>query len=115
MSSTRCGLMLASAIRAIVSMRLMRSAKLCGRVPAIEILRNTDYIRSLLEQPEKLKDIRRALEAGTSQYGMQTFDQSILGLYHDGHISLGDALRNASQPEDLKLKLQGIVSFEREV
>ncbi len=107
-------LMLASTIRAIVSMRLMKSA-IVGRVPAVEVLRNTEYIRSLLEQPEKLKDIRRALEAGTSQYGMQTFDQSILGLYRDGHISLSDALRNASQPEDLKLKLQGIVSSKDEV
>jgi len=102
-------LILSSAIRAIVSMRLMRSSQPVGRVPAVEILRNTDYVRSLLEQPEKLKDIRKALEAGTSQYGMQTFDQSILSLYQQGHISLSDALRNASQPEDLKLKLQGIV------
>jgi len=108
-------LMLASVIRAIISMRLLKSSLPVGRVPAIEVLRNTDYIRSLLEQPEKLKDIRRALEAGTSQYGMQTFDQSLLGLYHAGHISLSDALRNASQPEDLKLKLQGIVSAKDEV
>jgi twitching motility protein PilT len=79
------------------------------------VLRNTDYMRSLLEQPEKLKDIRKALEAGTSQYGMQTFDQSLLSLYRQGHISLSDALRNASQPEDLKLKLQGIVSAKDEV
>jgi len=108
-------LMLASTIRAIVSMRLLKSSLPAGRVPAIEVLRNTDYIRSLLEQPEKLKDIRRALEAGTSQYGMQTFDQSLLGLYQSGFISLSDALRNASQPEDLKLKLQGIVSSKEEV
>ncbi|HXK60177.1 MAG TPA: PilT/PilU family type 4a pilus ATPase [Acidobacteriota bacterium] len=108
-------LMLASAIRAIVSMRLMRSSLPVGRVPAVEVLRNTDFVRSLLEQPEKLKDIRKALEAGTSQYGMQTFDQSILSLYQQGFISLTDALRNASQPEDLKLKLQGIVGAKETV
>ncbi|MFB3905502.1 MAG: type IV pilus twitching motility protein PilT [Acidobacteriota bacterium] len=108
-------LMLASTIRAIISMRLLRSSLPVGRVPAVEILRNTDYVRSLLEQPEKLKDIRRALEAGTSQYGMQTFDQSLFDLYRAGHISLSDALHNASQPEDFKLRIQGIVGSKDEV
>jgi twitching motility protein PilT len=103
-------LQFASVIRAIISMRLIRSSLSAGRVPAVEVLRNTDYVRSLLEQPEKLKDVRRALELGTSQYGMQTFDQSIFGHYQKGLISMSDALRYATSPEDLKLKIQGIVT-----
>lgn len=106
--STR--LQFAATLRAIISMRLIRANVEGGRIPAIEVLRNTEYIRSLLEQPERLKDVRRALETGTSQYGTQTFDQSILDHYQKGYISLGDALRYATQPDDLKLKISGIVS-----
>jgi twitching motility protein PilT len=108
-------LQFAAAIRAIISMRLVRSSVPAGRIPAIEVLRNTDYIRSLIEQPDKLKEIRRALEQGTSQYGMQTFDQSLLAHYQKGFISLNDTLRNATVPEDLKLKLSGIVSSKETV
>ena len=108
-------LQFAAAIRAIISMRLIRANIPVGRIPAMEILRNTEYIRSLIEQPEKLKDIRRALEAGTSQYGMQSFDQSVLSHYQKGYISLADALRYATSPEDLKLKIQGIVTSKEKV
>jgi twitching motility protein PilT len=108
-------LLFASVIRAIISMRLIRSSLMTLRVPAIEILRNTDYIRSLLEHTEKLKDVRRALEAGTSQYGMQTFDQSIFEHYKGKRISMGDALRYATAPEDLKLKMAGIVASSETV
>ena len=50
----------------------------------------------------------RALAAGTSQYGMQTFDQSIFGLYQQGFVTLEEALRWASNVDEFKLKVQGI-------
>ncbi|HLV01175.1 MAG TPA: ATPase, T2SS/T4P/T4SS family, partial [Acidobacteriota bacterium] len=100
----------ASSLRAIISMRLIKSSISGGRVPAVEILRNTELIYSLITAPEKVREIRRALEAGHKQYGMQTFDQSILQLYEDGLITEKDALENASSPEDLRLRLEGIVS-----
>lgn len=100
----------ASVLRAIISMRLIQSSVTGGRVPAVEILRNTELVRSQIAQPERLKEIRRSLETGTSQYGMQSFDQSIFELYRKGLIGLSDALRSATAPEDLKLRIQGIVS-----
>ncbi|MBI4446751.1 MAG: PilT/PilU family type 4a pilus ATPase [Acidobacteria bacterium] len=112
---TEIRLQFASALRAIICIRLIRSSVTGGRVPAVEVLRNTELIRSLIAQPERTKEIRRALEAGASQYRMQSFDQSILSLYQKGLISLNDALKNASSPDDLKLRMQGVVSSSEAV
>jgi twitching motility protein PilT len=101
---------LASALNAVVSMRLIRSSVSGKRLPAVEILRNTELVASLITQPERMKEIRHAMETGYTQYKMQTFDQSIFDLHQQGHISREDALRYATAPEDLKLKLQGIVT-----
>jgi hypothetical protein len=45
---------------------------------------------------------------GTSQYGMQTFDQSLFQLYKNGLITLDEALRRATNPDEFKLKIQGV-------
>ena len=58
--------------------------------------------------PDKTRMIRDAIAAGTSQYGMQTFDQSLYDLYQQGLISYETALENASNPDDFKLRVQGI-------
>lgn len=100
----------AAVLQAAVSMRLVRSSKSRGRFPAVEILRNTEMVRSLILQPERTGDIKRVLAAGGSEYGMQTFDQSIFGHFSNGLITRDDALRHASAPEDLRLRMQGIIS-----
>jgi twitching motility protein PilT len=41
---------------------------------------------------------------------MQTFDQSLYTLYKNGLITLDEALRRASNPDEFRLKLQGIQS-----
>ena len=103
-------LQLASVIKAIVSMRLVPKADGKGRVPAVEVLRITPYIRDCIENKEKTKLIREAIAAGTSQYGMQTFDQSLYQLYKRDEISLDEALRRATNPDEFKLKIAGIQS-----
>jgi twitching motility protein PilT len=50
------------------------------------------------------------MKTGTSQYGMQTFDQSLYQLYKTGLITLEEAIRRSSNPNEFKLKLQGIQS-----
>ncbi len=104
-----------SCLEAIISMRLIKSSLSGGVFPAVEILRNTELVRSMIEHPEKARDMRRALESGHSQYGMQSFDQSILSLYQQERISSKDALENASSPEDLRLRMEGIVSSSETV
>ena len=39
---------------------------------------------------------------------MQTFDQSIFGLYQQGFVTLDEALRWATNVDEFKLKVQGI-------
>ena len=77
-------LQLAAVLKAVVSMRLLPRADGLGRVPAVEVLIATNYIRDCIENKEKTKYITDAIKAGTSQYGMQTFDQSLYQLYRRG-------------------------------
>ena len=103
-------LQLASTLRGVVSLRLMRRKEGGGRVPAVEIMVATDYIRDCIANPDKTRLISQAIAAGASQYGMQTFDQSIFALYSEGLISIEDALEQASKPDDFKLRVSGISS-----
>jgi len=103
-------LQLASTLKAVVSQRLVRESDGVGRVPAVEVLISTGYIRDCIINPDKTRLIRDALAAGTSQYGMQTFDQSIFDLYSKNLITLEEALIRASNPDEFKLRIQGIRS-----
>ena len=101
-------LQLAAVLRAVVSQRLIPRADIPGRVPAVEVLIATAFIRDCIVDKEKTHLINSAIAQGTSQYGMQTFDQSIFGLFQQGFISLEEALRWASNVDEFKLKVQGI-------
>jgi len=74
-------LQLAAILRAIISQRLVKRTDADGRVPAVEVMINTAFIRECILVPEKTRSIRDAIAAGTSQYGMQTFDQSLWDLF----------------------------------
>ncbi len=99
---------LAQVIKAIISMRLMPRADGLGRVPAVEVLIATPYIKECIENKEKTKFIREQIGLGTSQYGMQTFDQSLFHLYRSGLISLDEAMKRASNPDEFRLKIEGV-------
>jgi twitching motility protein PilT len=101
-------LQLAAVLRAVVSQRLIPRADRPGRVPAVEVLVATAFIRDCIVDKEKTHLINSAIAQGTSQYGMQTFDQSIFGLYQQGLVTLEEALRWASNVDEFKLKVQGI-------
>jgi twitching motility protein PilT len=101
-------LQLATVLKSVISQRLVRKSDGIGRVPAAEVLISTEYIRDCIMNPEKTRLIREAMAAGVSQYGMQTFDQSIFDLYSQGLISIEEALAGASNPDEFKLRLAGI-------
>jgi twitching motility protein PilT len=103
-------LQLASVLKAVVSMRLVRKADGKGRVPAVEVLISTEFIRDCIINQDKTRMIRDAIAAGTSQYGMQTFDQSIYNLYRDKLITYDEALKQASNPDEFRLRVEGIRS-----
>jgi twitching motility protein PilT len=99
---------LAGLLKAVVSQRLMKSMKTGSRVPAVEVLISTPLIRDYILHEEKTASIRDVIAAGTSQYGMQTFDQSLFYLYQSGMITLEEALRGATNPDEFRLRLAGI-------
>ncbi len=101
---------LSSILKAVISMRLIPEKGGKGRVPAVEIMVNTPYISECIIKKEKTALIRDAIEAGVSQYGMQTFDQSIYYLYKGDLISFEQGLRYSSNPNDFKLRVAGIQS-----
>jgi twitching motility protein PilT len=103
-------LQLAGILKAVISMRLVRAAKGAGRVPAIEVLVSTAFIRDHIINEEKTYLIREAIAAGTSQYGMQTFDQSLFHLFQSRLISQEEALHNATNPDEFKMRVSGIYS-----
>ena len=95
---------LSAVLKAIISMRLLPRADGLGRVPAVEVLISTPYIRDCVETKEKTKLIRDAIAQGTSQYGMQTFDQSLYLLYKNGLITLEEAIRRSTNPDEFRLR-----------
>ena len=99
---------LASVLKAAISQRLLPRADGQGRAPAVEVMVSTAFIRDAIVDKDKTSMIHGAIAAGTSQYGMQTFDQSIFSLYQHGIVTLEEALRWASNVDEFKLKVQGI-------
>ena len=99
---------LSSVIKAVISQRLMPKTDGKGRVPAVEVLITTAFIRDAILDKEKSHLIHGAIAQGTSQYGMQTFDQSIFSLYEQGLVTYDEALRWATNVDEFKLKVQGI-------
>ena len=69
---------------------------------------STPLIRDYILHEEKTASIRDAIAAGTSQYGMQTFDQSLYYLYSSGLMTLDEALRGSTNPDEFRLRLAGI-------
>jgi len=103
-------LQLASVLRAVVSQRLMPRADGDGRAPAVEVMISTPFIRDCIVDKDKTHLIHGAIAAGTSQYGMQTFDQSLFDLYTKQLITLDEALLRASNADEFKLRIQGVRS-----
>src|SRR4029079_3575036 len=99
---------LSGLLKAVVSQRLMKSINGKGRVPAVEVLISTPLIRDYILHEDRTNSIRDAIAQGTSQYGMQTFDQSLFYLYQSGLISLEEALRGSTNPDEFRLRIAGI-------
>jgi len=97
---------LATNLAAIICQRLMPRAVGRGVVPALEIMINTGTIRKLLEQ-DKLDKLPQAIEASRNE-GMQSFNQCLLDLCNEGLITEDLALEKATNPEMLRMNLNGI-------
>jgi len=101
-------LLLSSTLKAIVCQRLLPRSDVPGRVPAVEVLVNTGLVKEYIVDPLKTPMIIELIESGAIQYGMQSFDQSIMHLYKKGMISYEEALIQATNPDDFELRIKGI-------
>ena len=101
---------LASVIKAVISQRLVPKADGSGRAPAAEVMVSTAFIRDCIVDASKTHLIPEAIAQGTSQYGMQTFDQSIFQLYEKKIISGEEALRWATNTDEFVMKMKGVRS-----
>ncbi len=101
---------LGSIMKGVISQRLVPRSDGTGRVPAVEVMLNTARIREYIEDKDKTRKIREAISQGYVSYGMQTFDQSLMALYKDNLITMEEALRQASNPDDFALRVRGVSS-----
>jgi twitching motility protein PilT len=101
-------LQLGSVLKAVVSQRLVPRSDSRGRVAAVEILIATARVRELIEDKDRTKEIPDAISQGHQTYGMQTFDQSLMGLLKQNLITYEEALRQATNRDDLALRISGV-------
>jgi twitching motility protein PilT len=102
---------LSSVLEGVLSQRLVKTME-GKRTAAVEILLKTARIEQLIAQ-NRDSEITDAIEEGKDIYGMQTFDQALLDLYFDKIISKEEALENATNASDMKLKMQGLGSSKK--
>jgi twitching motility protein PilT len=96
--------MLASTLRAAISQRLIPRTDGSDRIAAAEVMVSTGRVQDLILNPEETGKISDVIAEG-GFYGMQTFDQALLGFVMEGRISEEQALEFASSPHDFKLML----------
>ena len=101
-------LILAATLKAIICQRLLPRSDGPGRVPAVEILVNNSSVREYIVDSMKTPMIIELIESGSIQYGMQSFDQSIMKLYKAGLISYEEAISQTTSPDDFELRVKGI-------
>lgn len=102
--------LLASTLKAVISQRLIPRSDKPGRLPATEILVASNAVQEAIIDPSKTAGMRDLIAEGASQYGMQSYDQSLMWFYQNKAISLDTALDNSSNPDDFLLRVQGITS-----
>jgi twitching motility protein PilT len=95
---------LGGSLRGIVSQRLVERRG-GGRIPAVEILVATGRIFDKIVNAEETNEIEQIISEG-EYYGMQTFDQSLLGIYSEGLVELREALAASTSPHDLRLMIE---------
>jgi twitching motility protein PilT len=100
--------LLSTALAAVISLRLVPVKDGKARVPACEVLVNTAAVRDNIRDQEKALAIPDLIKEGAVQYGMQSFDQSLMTWYQKGAVTYEAALFYATNPNEFKLAVSGI-------
>jgi twitching motility protein PilT len=88
-------------LEGIISQQLIQRASGVGRVLACEVMIPTPAIRNLIRE-DKVHQIYSQMQVGQARFGMQTMNQSLLGLYQRGEITLEDAMVYSPDHDELK-------------
>ena len=94
--------MLAGTLKGVISQRLVPTPDGNGRVATCEVLRMTGRVRDMIMNPDETGKLPEVISEG-AYYGMQTFDQALLGHVQKGLVSMEDALKAATHQHDFKL------------
>jgi twitching motility protein PilT len=94
--------MLSGTLKGVVSQRLVPRPDGQGRIATCEVLRMTGRVRDMILNPDETGKLPEVIAEG-AYYGMQTFDQALLGHVQNGYITMEEALKAATHPHDFKL------------
>ena len=94
--------MLAGTLKGAISQRLVPTADGRGRVATCEVLRMTGRVRDMIMDPTQTGRLQEVIQEG-GFYGMQTFDQALFTHLKAGRITMDDAMKAATSPNDFKL------------
>src|SRR5256714_1593320 len=104
---------LAGILKAVISMRLVRSAKGSGRGPAGEGLVFTGLVRDYIIKEEKTYMICEGISNRGPQYSMQDLYQSLFAFLQTRQITYEEAIHNATNPDEFKMRVSGIFSTDQ--
>jgi twitching motility protein PilT len=102
-------IVLASVLRGVVSQQLLPRAEGTGLIPAVEVMVGTMRVREYIDK-QRIRDLPEVLAQGHTAYGMQTLDQSLLGLFQAGHIAYDEAIAHCRNPADFELQARDLRS-----
>jgi twitching motility protein PilT len=98
---------LSGTLKGIVSQRLLQRVDGKGRIPAIEVLISTGRVHDMIVNPDQTHLINDVIAEG-EYYGMQSFDQHLVGLFKDGVVTLEEATAAATNPHDFGVALRQV-------
>ncbi|KRW58162.1 twitching motility protein PilT [Pseudomonas sp. TTU2014-080ASC] len=90
-------------LKAFISQRLVKTVD-GKRRAAVEVLLGTPTVRDLIKRSE-LSEIKEIMEKSRN-LGMQTFDQALISLVHEGAITEEEAVKNADSANNVRLQLK---------
>ena len=94
---------LASATKAIVSQRLLRTQN-TGLRPAVEVMLNTKLVSELIERGD-FSGVQEVMEKSLAE-GSQTFEKDIARLIVEGAVTRKEGLLHADSPTNLMWRLE---------
>jgi twitching motility protein PilT len=96
---------LAENLRATASQRLLPRADGSGMVVALELMKVTGTVEDAIKNRDETAALKDIIEKSRDQYGMMSFDQSLMTLYREKRITFDVAKRNATSPGDFERSL----------